>query len=503
MRWAALFWIALTLLLCCAGSRQAAAQDLPSAPAIPWKPPANIRLHDPAQSEPPPKIEPQQPLSLAELIDLGEQRDPFTRSAWERARQSAANKGIAKAALFPTLTGLVLGQTTRVGVLFNSTFVRQTEGILEPALQLDYTIFDWNARLDAVRAARYDLFADDFAFNQIHLDIINAVTQRYFALLNSEGQVAAATISLQNAQTEAREVDARLAQGLATLPDALEARAAAAQALYALTNLKGTQSNAEADLVTVLRLPASTVLPVVPIEQLAPPEALAETAADAIAHALSDRPDLLEREARIAAADQRIRQARTLYLPEIDFTAVWGRVRAFGEQDLLPSVYASSGVWNAQLNLRWTLFDGGRRANEVAQAAAGKEAAASELDARRDQVEDQVWNAYTTTQTAFAQQQAAEALLSAAESSYAAATEAYGDGVRSVVDVLAAQRALASARSDEITARTNLFQQAATLAYRDGELLSTHAGPRTLPPPAPPPASGPGPQPFAASNGKE
>ena len=118
----------------------------------------------------------------------------------------------------------MLGQTVRNDVFFGTSFVRQTEGILEPALELDYTVFDWNARLDAVRAARYDLFSDDFAFNQYHLLVIDAVTRSYFQLLNSQGQVAAATVNLQNASTVASEVDARLEQGLATLPDVLEAR---------------------------------------------------------------------------------------------------------------------------------------------------------------------------------------------------------------------------------------------------------------------------------------
>ncbi len=462
-------------------SAAAVAQQLPSAPSAHWQPPPNLHLSPPADA---PKLEastPGEPFTLAALIDLGEQRNPETRAAWQRAREAAAIQGVARAALFPTLTGLVLGQTTRSDVFFNTSFVRQTEGILEPSLELDYTIFDWNARLDAVRAARYDLFADDFAFNQYHLLVIDSVTRSYFQLLNSQGQVAAAIVNLENASTVASEVDARLQQGLATLPDALEARAAAAQAAYALASLKGTQSNAEAGLATTLRLPASTTLPVVPIERLAPPAVLADTAADAIARALRDRPDLLERESRVEAAGERIRQARTAYLPVVNFSGVLGRLRANGQQDQLPAAYGSTGSWNAQLNLRWTLFDGGLRSNQVARALAEKAAAEAELETYRDRIEDQVWTAYTNTQTAFAQQQAAEALLGAAESSYSAAVEAYGDGVRTLVDVVAAQRELAQARSDEITARTNVFQQAAELAFRTGELLGSNRGPRILP----------------------
>ena len=175
-----------------------------------------------------------------------------------------------------------------------------------------------------MRAARYDLFAGDYAFNNTHLQVIDAVTSSYFRLLDSEGQVAAAEANLKNAQTVADQVNARLNNGLATLPDALEARAAAAQAAYELASLQGAQSIAEASLATTLRLPASTVLPTVPLDRLAPATALVQTVEDATARALHDRPDLLEQEARVAAADWRIHQARTAYLPQIVFSGQEG-----------------------------------------------------------------------------------------------------------------------------------------------------------------------------------
>ena len=376
----------------------------------------------------------------------------------------------------------MIGASVRDGILFNSEFVRQTEGIVEPALELDYTVFDWNERVDALRAARYDLFAGNYAFNNTHLQVIDSVTTSYFRLLDSEGQVEAAEANLKNAQTVADQVNARLKNGLATLPDALEARAAAAQAAYELASLQGAESIAEAGLATTLRLPASTVLPTVPLNRLAPATALAETVEDATARALHDRPDLLQQEAKVAAADWRIHQARTAYLPQIVFSGQEGRVRAYGEQDLLPGVYAAVGVWNAQLNLKWTLFDGGLRASQKASAVAEKAAAQADLDAARDQIEDQVWTAYTNAQTAFSQQTAAAALLQAAQVSYTASVQSYSEGVRTLVDVVTAQRALAQARSEEITARTNAFLQTATLAYRTGELLQSHAGPATMPP---------------------
>ncbi len=474
---------------------QGGAQELPSAPSVPWQAPRSLSAHLHAPGESPPlgpqagPVDAGHPLALADLIDIAMRRNPQTRSAWESAKQSLAAKGVARSALFPTLTGLVLGETERTSILFNTMYVRQTVGGYEPELELTYTVFDWNARLDALRAARYDLFASDFSFNNTHLQLVDSVATSYFELLNSIGQVAAAQANLRNAQLVAAQVDARLAQGLETLPNALEARSALAQAAYQLTSVQASQSNGQAQLAVTLGLPASTVLPIVPLDRLATPEAVAETAADAIAKALEDRPDLLEQEAMVEAAKQRIEQARKAYLPSITFTGVWGRlVRAFGEQDLLPpQYYRGSGQWNVQLNLNWTLFDGGQRRSQLEEAVAAKAAAEATLDADRDQIEDQVWSAYTNLQTAYQQQQAAEALLQASQSSFDASTESLRAGVQTVVNVVTAQQQLAQALQEEVSARTNLFTQATTLVYRTGELLRSHRGPAVLPPVVAPP----------------
>jgi outer membrane protein TolC len=66
---------------------------------------------------------------------------------------------------------------------------------------------------------------------------------------------------------------------------------------------------------------------------------------------------------------------------------------------------------------------------------------------------------------------AATALLQAARQSYIAAVEAYGFGVRSLLDVTAAQRVLAQARSADVSARTSVLDTLADLAFRTGDLV--------------------------------
>jgi len=76
--------------------------------------------------------------------------------------------------------------------------------------------------------------------------------------------------------------------------------------------------------------------------------------------------------------------------------------------------------------------------------------------------------------TAFRQRGAATALLNAATQSYAAALESYNYGVRSLLDVTAAQKVLAQARSADVLARTQVLTALAELAFRNGDSIQAN-----------------------------
>jgi outer membrane protein TolC len=123
------------------------------------------------------------------------------------------------------------------------------------------------------------------------------------------------------------------------------------------------------------------------------------------------------------------------------------------------------------LRADWTLFDGGARKNNLLRAEALHNAAAAQAEVILDQIAGEVWRSHSNVQTALRQRQAATALLQAASHSYAAAVEAYGYGVRSLLDVTAAQRALAQARTADVAARTQLLDRLAEVAFRTGDLI--------------------------------
>jgi outer membrane protein TolC len=332
-------------------------------------------------------------------------------------------------------------------------------------------VFDVGGRSGEIDVAKANLLASDLAFNDTHRRIIDQVASAYYRFLNAEGQRQAAEVSLENARTVEEDAKARLVNGLATKPDELEATAARAQAEFDLQATVGAVDVARGDLATVIGIAPGTVFKVEDIDALKLPSSIADSVDQEIDRAFSQRPDLLQQLARLRAADASVKQAKSAYFPSLSFKGDGGLGRAYGQQDLFPGHYAEGEVWTAELDLKWTLFDGARREYRIAQANADKKAAQAQIDALRDQVANEVWTAYANMQTALRQQQAAAVLVTASQQSYEAAHQAYGYGVRNLLDVVSAQKALAQARSEDISARTQLLLEVTNLAFHTGDLI--------------------------------
>ncbi len=451
------------------------AQGTPPAPGVVWQPKSVQTLEREAARKPqePANLEPDHIYTLAELIDLAQEHNPETRVAWQGAKSRAAALGIARSALYPTMSAVAIAVSLRQATLIGEFFHRQTEGVFEPVLHVEYLVFDVGGRSGEIDVAKANLLASDLAFNDTHRRVIDRVASAYYRLLNAEGQRQAAEVSLENARTVEEDAKARLANGLATKPDELEATATRAQAEFDLQATVGAVDVARGDLATVIGIAPGTVFKVEDIDALRLPSSIADSVDQEIDRAFGQRPDLLQQLARLRAANASIKQAKSAYFPSLSFKGDGGLARAYGQQDLFPGHYAQGEVWTAELDLKWTLFDGARREYRIAQAMADKKAAEAEIDALRDQVADEVWAAYSNMQTALRQQQAAAALLTASQQSYEAAHQAYGYGVRNLLDVVSAQKALAQARSEDISARTQLLLEVTNLAFRTGDLVQT------------------------------
>jgi outer membrane protein TolC len=416
-----------------------------------------------------PSLDPDRVYTLPDLVDIAEQNNPETRVLWERAKQRASAAGVARSALFPTLAAVASASMNQYSLFFGK-FYHEDTALFPAIVDLSYTVFDFGARRAKIDEARANLLAADFSFNDTHRQIIFRVTEAYYRLLDALSQEDAAQATLTDAQTVQASVEARLANGLATLPDVLEARSATAQARYELASIQGLEAIARGGLATALGASPAAAFHIENVPDSPLPARMEEPIETVMTRAIGQRPDLLAQVALVRSADAEMKRARSAYYPEIGVSGDWGHSNGFGEQKNFGSA-AQSAIYPylAQLKITWNIFDGGARRNEAARAQSGAREEQAKAALLRDQIENEIWTSYTNLKTAQQEQEAANALREAAQQSYESATEAFQAGVRTFIDVTTAQRTLARARTAQATARVQLLSSYADFAFRAGD----------------------------------
>src|SRR5258706_6705103 len=215
----------------------------------------------------------------------------------------------------------------------------------------------------------------------------------------------------------------------------------------------------------------SADLRVQPLSEVVQPDSIGTTVDEAINRAFAQRPDLMQQLAEIRSADARARETRSAFYPTLNVRAQPSPELLRGLQRTFPWTHTQGVVGWAGVSLDWTVFDGGARSRALAGAQANAAAARARVASTRDEIANDVWTAYSQFTTALRRRQAATALLDSAGQSYAAALESYNFGLRSLLDVTAAQRTLAEARSADVLARTQALSALANLAFQTGDSI--------------------------------
>jgi outer membrane protein len=421
-------------------------------------------------------LDPAHPYSLAELIDVAEHHNPSTRTIWERAKQKARELGLAKSAYYPELDGLAVFGDERLVNPFPKPlaprgYVMVEVPIVKPEVALQYLIFDFGkreARVDSAKAEKLAAGADVIQVNQW---LAFRVASAYYQLVTAQEKLQAAQDTLRTAQTTQDAAENRLNNGLATLPDVLNARAETSQAVFDAESADGDEKIARVTLTETVGADPSPDI-VIDSQRSAPlPEKLSMSIDALIRRAMENRPELMAQTLRIHAAEARIRAAKAEYKPQIVLSGSAAQTSVWPTADHGQLGAASEPTWSAELGVHWRIFDGGVRKNEVLIAESKHREAEDELTTADDQTTREVWTAYIAFRTALRKHDAAVALLESANASYSASLDAYKYGVKNLVDVVTAENQLARARLSSVSARSELFLEAVNLEFATGSLL--------------------------------
>jgi outer membrane protein len=285
----------------------------------------------------------------------------------------------------------------------------------------------------------------------------------YFRYLANRALLEAQRTTVEEARTNLTAAEERRRVGLATVADVLQARTAASQAQLDFQTIEGNVQTTRGGLALALGLPANLPYDVDSSAAVAPVAALADSVNAIIATALQGRPDLAASRAEVEAAQAGIREARAGLLPSLGFTATGGRTYASTIPD-------GSDSYSLSLGLSIPIFSGFSRQYDLRAAEFEAEAARARNESLRQEVVYQVFSAYYALQTATRRVRTSEDLLASATQSNEVALGRYKAGVGSVLDLLAAQSALAEARAQQVDARLSWSVSLAQLAHDAGVL---------------------------------
>jgi len=421
-------------------------------------------------------LDPLHPYTLAELIDAAEHHNPSTRTIWERAKQKARELGLAKAAYYPELEGLAAFGDRRLINPFPKPlaprgYVMVEIPIVEPEVALQYLIFDFGKRGGTVDSAKEEKLAAGADVIQVNQALAFRVASAYYQLVTAQERLQAAQDTLRTAQTTQDAAENRLNNGLATLPDVLQARAETSQAVFDEDSADGDEKIARVTLTEAVGADPSPNI-MIDSQRSAPlPESLTMSIERLIDRAMENRPELMAQTLRMRSAEARIRAARAEYKPQIVLSGSAAQTSIWPTADYGQLGPASLPTWSAELGVHWRIFDGGVRKNELLIAESKRREAEDELTTITDETTREVWTAYIAFRTALRKHDAAVALLASTNESYSASLDAYKYGVKNLVDVVTAENQLARARLSSVSARSELFLEAVNLEFATGNLL--------------------------------
>ena len=421
-------------------------------------------------------LDPVHAYTLAELIDLAEDHNPSTRTIWERAKQNARELGLAKSAYYPELDGLAVFGDERLINPFPKPlaprgYVMVEVPIVRPEVTLQYLIFDFGKREASVEFAKEEKFAAGADVIQVNQALAFRVASAYYQLVTAQERLQATQDILRTAQTTQDAAENRLDNGLATLPDVLNARAETAQAVFDEESADGDEKIARVTLTEAVGADPSPNI-VIDSQRSAPlPERLTMSIEALIDRAMKNRPELMAQTLRIRSAEAHIRAAKAEYKPQIVVSGSVAQTSVWPSADYGQLGPASEPTWSVELGIHWRIFDGGVRKNELLVAESKRREAEDELTTRVDETTREVWTAYIGFRTALRKHEAAVALLESGNESYSASLDAYKYGVKNLVDVVTAEKQLAQARLSSVSARSELFLEAVNLEFATGNLL--------------------------------
>lgn len=352
------------------------------------------------------------------------------------------------------------GRFTQNDFLVDNLNHPRTRGDFGTQFSLEQPLLDFGIGHD-VEMARREEEAQRHALEKRREDVVLRVVTAYLDVQKAAAQIEATDKALQDAREQLRLATVRGAAGTGLKSDELRARTFLADTEQQAITARNGLTLAKMRLAQATGGEAGEMLDVTGSATALP---LSLDRGDLENLALGNRPDLKEQEQQERRAEAAIDKARSAYFPTVYASAAY----RMNDRDI-PFGRDNDG-WVAGATLRWELFDGLRRGNEVAKARARQQSAAESLKDYRQEIALQVTERYLRREEAGQRLEVARRALADAEEGVRLLSRRFENSLATMADLLDAQAALNRTRASLVENESNFALATAQLYHAAGVL---------------------------------
>lgn len=415
--------------------------------------------------------------TLKELIQEALQNNYDLRTAAARVEEARALAGVTRGQFFPQ-AGYQGGAARAHGTSQFFVPIPRGEtgdaflGTFNVAWELDV----WGRIRHSYDAAIAELFGSEAFRRGVVLTLVSDVAQAYFELRELDLELEIARRTVDSFQQTLDLFTRRLQLGVASKLEAVRAEAALASTAATIPNLERRIVAKENQINVLLgRTPRPIPRGVSLIEQPFPPE----IPVGMPSQLLERRPDIVQAEQALIAANALVGVARAHFFPDLVLTSLRG-----GASDELKNVVTGgASLWSIAGSLAGPLFHGGQILEDYRATLAQREQTKLQYEQTVLRALQEVSDALTDHQKLAEAQRELTRAVAALQESVRLSTLRYTGGFANYFEVIEAQQqlfpaenALAQTRRDQLLVIVRLYKAL-------GGGWSLYSGPPALPPP--------------------
>lgn len=376
---------------------------------------------------------------LQSVIELALTNNRDLRIAALNVERARAYYGIQRAELLPTVDAAGRGSKSSIPADLSNNNRRQTTERYDANLGVAAWEIDFFGRIRSLKDSALETYlGTEQARRSAQILLVSSVAQSYLALAADREALALAETTLASQQSSYDLTKRRFDLGLVAELDLLRAQTPldVARRDVAIYRQQAAQDENALNLLAGAPVPAE-LLPAA-LDGVRPPQ---QVTAGLSSEVLLRRPDVLQAEHQLKAANANIGAARAAFFPRISLTAAAGTASS----DLSGLFKSGSGAWSYAPQIVMPIFDA-RTWSAHTAAKVQREIAVTQYEKTIQLAFREVADALAVRGTVAEQVAAQQSLVNAFGDTYRLAQSRFDKGIDGYLGVLDAQRSMFAAQ---------------------------------------------------------